>query len=193
MVRDVACAGRAVHVPTDGGTGVTERSIDRQHLLRALWTALLPGGLLFAYLQVSGYARAGTLGLDSHAYWLAASDPSSWYALPPEFTDAYLYSPVFAQVLEPLGHLPWPAFQAIWAAIGMVALVWLVKPLGWLRGASIGLFLLPDVLIGNIYLFLAVALAWSVRGQAWWLMLPLLTKIGPAVVGLWIPLRREWR
>ncbi|CAN7534490.1 glycosyltransferase 87 family protein [Terrabacter sp. LjRoot27] len=168
-------------------------SIDRERLLRALWVALLPGGLLFAYLQVSGYVRAGTLGLDSHAYWLAASDPSSWYTLPPEFTDAYLYSPVFAQVLTPLGHLPWPVFQVLWAMLGVAALFWLVSPLGWLRGVVSGLFLLPDILIGNIYLFFAVALVWSVRGRAWWLMLPLLTKIGPAVVGLWFPVRRDWR
>ncbi|MGO4663031.1 glycosyltransferase 87 family protein [Terrabacter sp. 2TAF16] len=172
---------------------MTVASIDRQRLLRALWVALLPGGLLFAYLQVSGYARAGTLGLDSHAYWLAASDQSTWYTLPPEFTDAYLYSPVFAQVLSPLGHLPWPAFQVLWAMLGLAALLWLVRPLGWLRGLVAGLFLLPDILIGNIYLFFAVALVWSVRRQAWWLMLPLLTKIGPAVVGLWFPARRDWR
>lgn len=172
---------------------MTVASIDRERLRNALWVALLPGGLLFAFLQVSGYARAGDLGLDSHAYWLAASDPSSWYTLPPEFTDAYLYSPVFAQVLMPLGHLPWPVFQVLWALLGALALLWLVRPLGWLRGVVAGLFLLPDILIGNVYLFFAVALVWSVRGRAWWLMLPLLTKIGPAVVGLWFPARRDWR
>lgn len=158
-----------------------------------MWLALAPGAVLFAFLQTFNYAAAGHLGLDSHAYWLAARDPSSWYTLPPAYTDAYLYSPVFAQVLKPLGALPWPAFQLIWAVAGLTVLVWLVRPLGWWRGLIAAMLLVPDVLIGNVYLFFALVLVLTVRGVSGPLALPLLTKVGPAVVGLWHAVRGEWR
>jgi len=166
---------------------------ERQRLTTAVWVALLPGAMLFAVMQVRGYASMGTLGLDSHAYWLAATDPSSWYTRPVGYRDAYLYSPVLAQVLSPFAHVPWPVFQGLWAAAGVVGLVWLLLPLGALRGVVVGLFLLPDVLIGNVYVMLAVVLVLMLGGWPGVLAFPLVTKISPGVVLLWFVVRREWR
>ena len=70
-------------------------------LSRALWLALIPGGLLFLAMQVYFYWQAGNIGLDSHAYWLAAREPHTWYTLPPAYRDAFLYSPAFAQLIAP--------------------------------------------------------------------------------------------
>ena len=84
-------------------------------LRRAFWVALIPGAILFMAMQVVLYARAGMIGADSHAYWMAVRFPETWYTRQPAFRDAFLYSPAFGQVLWPLGQLPWPAFQALWA------------------------------------------------------------------------------
>ena len=77
-------------------------------LAHAFWLALIPGGLLFVGMQVYVYWQTGNIGLDSHAYWLAAREPDTWYTRPPAYRDAFLYSPAFGQVLQPLSVLPWP-------------------------------------------------------------------------------------
>ncbi|HSN07140.1 MAG TPA: hypothetical protein VLV82_07315, partial [Candidatus Angelobacter sp.] len=39
---------------------------------------------------------------------------SPMYHLPPNAHGAYLYSPVFAQIVAPLTLMPWWAFSALW-------------------------------------------------------------------------------
>src|SRR5664280_1331235 len=94
---------------------LTGAAVDRLGTLeRAFWIALIPGAILFMAMQTIGYARAGMIGADSHAYWMAVRFPQAWYTILPEYRDAFLYSPAFGQALWPLGQLPWTAFQAVW-------------------------------------------------------------------------------
>ncbi len=160
---------------------------------RAFWVAVIPGAILFVALQTIGYARAGMIGADSHAYWAAVRLPQTRYTQPPGYRDAYLYSPAFAQLLWPLGQLPWPAFQSVWMAAQVGVLGWLLAPLGWRRGLTLAPFLVAEILLGNVYLFFAGALVVSLGRAPGALALPALTKVAPAVVGLWFVVRRQWR
>jgi Glycosyltransferase family 87 len=162
-------------------------------LKRAFWVALIPGAILFTAMQVVGYARTGMIGVDSHAYWMAVRFPETWYTRPPEYRDAFLYSPAFAQVLWPLGQLPWQAFQYVWIAGQTAVMAWLLAPLGWRRGLVLAPFFTAEILLGNVYFFLAGALVVSLRRAPGVLVLPMLTKITPGVVGVWFVVRHEWR
>lgn len=162
-------------------------------LKQALWVALIPGALLFAWLQFRGYAAVGMIGCDSHAYWLAAREPQTWYTRPPATWDAYLYSPAFAQLLWPLARLPWPAFQVLWLLSQLGATVWLLRPLGWTKTLTVVPFLTGELLLGNLYIFFGGVLVMSVSGRAGALALPILTKVTPGAVGLWLALRGDWR
>src|SRR5450759_4268829 len=165
----------------------------RETFIRAFWVALIPGAILFLAMQTIGYARAGMIGADSHAYWMAVRFPETWYTNPPEYRDAFLYSPAFAQALWPLGQLPWPAFQTVWIAGQVGVLAWLLAPLGWQRGLTLAPFFIAEILLGNVYLFFAGALVVSLGRAPGALALPALTKIAPSVVGFWFVVRREWR
>jgi len=168
-------------------------SARRDLVVRALWTALVPGALLFSAMQTAVYLHAGYLGLDSHAYWNALQDPDSRYTLLPGYRDAYLYSPAFMQALWPLHWLPWRAFQVVWAAAQLAALFWLLRPLGWRRGLTLAPFFVTELIVGNVYLFFAVALVLMVSRFPGTVSLPILTKVVPGVVGLWFLVRREGR
>ena len=78
------------------------------------WLAAAPFAVLGA-----GYAVQVGLGYDSHAYWSAVQHLENLYAAPALSRDAFLYSPVFAQVVWPLGRLPWPAFAALWSGLAL--------------------------------------------------------------------------
>ncbi len=158
----------------------------------AVWLAMIPGALLFAYLQTVGYLQAGHVGMDSHAYWVAVRDPATWYTLPPEYTDAYLYSPAFAQILSPMAPLSWPAFRVTWMLLSAGTLTWLLAPLGWRRGLTLAPFFVTDLLLGNVYSVFAAALVLGLTRCPGALALPLLTKIAPGVVCVWFLVRREW-
>jgi hypothetical protein len=132
-----------------------------------------------------------TLGQDAHAYWLALQGGPLYEKGPAEL-DAYLYSPVFVQVLWPLGVLPWWTFFAVWVLLGLIALAWLVKPLGLVRGVPLALFCVPDLVIGNIYVFLALMVALGVRWPSVWAF-GVLTKVTPGLGVIWHLARRDWR
>jgi hypothetical protein len=160
---------------------------------RAFWIALIPGGLLFLAMQVYVYWQTDNIGLDSHAYWLAAREPETWYTRPPAYRDAFLYSPAFGQALRPLGVLPWPAFQALWFLGCAAILAWLLAPLGWKRGLILAPFFVSELLLGNVYLLFAASLVLSLGRFPGAVALPILTKVAPGVVGLWFVARGEWR
>lgn len=160
---------------------------------RALWVAMVPGAVLFCAMQVAVHVTHGMVGADSHAYWVAAGSPDTWYTTPPDHVDAYLYSPAFAQLLWPLGFLPWPVFQGLWLAAQVTVLAWLLKPLGLRRGLTVAPFFVAELLLGNVYVFLAAALVLAVGSKPGALVVPLLTKVTPAVVGLWFVVRGDWR
>ena len=185
---------RGLMGPAKGSWPLTILTSERREtLIRAFWVALIPGAILFMAMQIVVHAKAGAIGMDSHAYWMAVRFPETWYTRPPAYRDAFLYSPAFAQALWPFGQLPFPAFQSLWMASGAGALAWLLAPLGWQRGLTLAPFFITEILTGNVYFFFAGALVISLGRAPGALALPLLTKIAPGVVGVWFVVRREWR
>ena len=131
-------------------------------------------------------------GWDAHVYWSASlSHPYvATLAGAAGAPGAYLYSPVFRQVLEPLALLPWPVFHALWLALLIGLILLLTGPL------AIVVLLNPIMLIelaaGNIHVLLATAIVLGFRYPATWAFV-LLTKVTPGVGVLWFLVRREWR
>lgn len=143
-------------------------------------------GLAYIFIDIGSQ---GTFGQDAHAYWLAMQGGELYEGRPTEL-DAYLYSPLFVQVLSPLGLLPWPAFHAVWLGTGVAATAWLVRPLPLRWAFPVALTATTDLVIGNIYIFLAVMVALAVRTPYVW-MFGVLTKVTPGVGLIWMLARRE--
>jgi hypothetical protein len=132
----------------------------------------------------------GILGADSHAYWLTGHEPHI-YAHPPESRDAYLYSPVFAQIIWPLTQLSWPVFCALWMVAESAAFVWLLAPLGWAWAPPLLALAALEVSQGNIWPFLGIAAVLGFRRPECW-SFAILTKITLALGPVWFVVRREW-
>lgn len=147
------------------------------------------GGVIFVAV---GIVMAGYKG-DAYIYWQASHLPADLYSGTwNRDAFSYVYPPAFAQLLVPLGLLPYPIFLALWVGLETAALVWLAGPL--LAFAAILLYepFQHEILTGNINLMLAAAVVLAVRYPAWWAF-PLLSKVTPGVGLLWYALRREWR
>ncbi len=127
--------------------------------------------------------------VDAYAYWTTRT--GNFYASAETGQiGAYLYSPAFAQVLTPLVALPLALFTALWTAVNLAALWWLVGRLA----LPLMLFLpIPlEIISGNVHLLYAVAIVLGFRYPATWALM-LLTKITPGIGVLWFVVRREWR
>ena len=119
-------------------------------------------------------------------YLLDLADP---YANPWGATHAFVYSPVYAQVLYPLTLLPFEAFYKVLMAINLGALLFLVGPV-W---AAVALPLAhPDIANGQVHLVLAASIVLMLRSPGWGAF-GVLSKVTPGVTLLWFPARREWR
>jgi hypothetical protein len=129
--------------------------------------------------------------LDMHTYW-ATRDGFSYATSNPYLIGAYLYAPVFGQVLWPLAAAAsWPVFAAVWTAALAGTVVWLVGrwsfPVLLFSGA-----LALELYLGQIDILIAAAIVIGFRYPAVWAF-PLLTKVAPGVGLLWFLFRREWR
>jgi hypothetical protein len=129
---------------------------------------------------------------DARAYWSA--DLSHLYDRGRVGgVDAYLYSPLYAQLFQPLTWLPWSMFAAVWAGLNLVALGWMVGP-----AVAAVLLVIPgspvidEVSTGNIQLLLAAAVVLSFRWPVSWAF-PLLTKVTPGVGAAYFAGARQWR
>lgn len=131
------------------------------------------------------------MGLDSHAYWLALQGPLSYTRVPGE-VDAYLYSPAFLSVIRPLGMLPWPAFEVLWILLQSAVLFWLLWPLRPTWAIPLFLTALPELIGGNIFLFLAASAVLATRVPAVWAF-GVLTKVTTGIGLLWPLVRRDWK
>jgi len=143
---------------------------------------------LVIVLLSSPWGRLWGTGQDAYCYWFPSLDDP--YARS-DWTDpiAYVYSPAFLQVLQPIRILPWQAFMAAWTAILFGALVVLTGR----RWLAVGVVLaLMELAGGNIHLLLAAAIVLGFRWPWTW-SLVLLTKITPGVGLLWFVVRQEWR
>ncbi len=103
------------------------------------------------------------------------------------------YSPLLAQLLQPLQALPWPVFHGLIVGGELAALAWLIGlPLAALLAFVQAPLLLDDLRVGNIQLMLtALVVIGFTRPPAW--AGPLLTKVSPGIGLLWFAARREWR
>jgi hypothetical protein len=143
------------------------------------------------FVSVRHLVTGGALGQDSHAYWLAGQGHVAYGASPGQ-RDAYLYSPAFAALIRPLAMLPWPLFCAVWFGIEAVALAWLIKPLRARWAIPVLLLGLPELVVGNIYILLAVASVVGMGKPAMW-SFAILTKVTTGVGLLWFAARGDWK
>ena len=150
------------------------------------WTAGVALALSAVLLAIAG----DFVGQDAHAYWMAVQGGGLYDAAPTQ-ADAYLYSPAFALAIWPLGQLPWWGFFTVWVLLEGLALAWLVRPLPTRWAIPVLLACVPELVIGNIYLLIALMVALGVRHPAVWAF-GVLTKITPGVGALWFLFRREW-
>jgi hypothetical protein len=127
---------------------------------------------------------------DGLVYWAVnAGDPYAGATVGGK--DAFLYSPVFAQVFSLIGHVPREVFIVGWTALLAGVAVWLARP--W--PASLLVLALPvsqEVMIGNIHLLLAAAIVLGFRWSGTWAFV-VLTKVTPGLGLIWFAVRREWR
>lgn len=151
-----------------------------------LWLVALI--MLFRIIEAVLYHDV--LGLDAHAYWLAGQGELE-YGRRPMQKDAYLYSPAFRTVISPLVLLPWTLFLPLWICLEAALLVWLLKPLRAVWAIPIFLLCLPELLAGNIYIFLAGAAVIGIQKPVAWAF-PILTKVTTGVGLLWFAVRGEW-
>jgi len=177
------------------GEGFAERFAARIRALgawldRHRWVG--PGLAVVTWAAIVVFAepwgRLWGTGQDAYCYWFPTlADP---YARS-DWTDpiAYVYSPAFLQLLQPIRILPWQLYLAVWTAILLAATFVLTGRRWFAVGIVLGLMELAG---GNIHLLLAAAMVLGFRWPWTWSSV-LLTKITPGIGLLWFVVRREWR
>jgi hypothetical protein len=159
---------------------------------RPVRDALVVVGILRAlyFFFIQGIKPWEFAGVDARAYWgIDLAHPYVGSGVGDIST--YLYSPAFAQLMAPFSAVPFPVFFALWTALSVVILVWLVRPWPW----AVGILALPiiyELCVGNIHFLIAAAIVLGFRFSATWAF-PILTKITPVVGVGWFLVRREWR
>jgi hypothetical protein len=157
-----------------------------------LWTGVRIAGVLLVLaswpLFVAGWEHNG----DWLAYYRAARTGDLPYSTPVNVHGAYLYSPAFAHAFKPVALVTNPRqFYAVFAALDLVALLYLAGPIGAPLALAFQIVHL-EVTHGNIHLLMAAAVALGLRHPAAWSFV-LLTKVSPGLGMLWFVIRREWR
>lgn len=164
------------------------RLLLRWGAITVAWAAAV--GLAFSL--VSLYIQKGWIGADTHAYWLAARRTHP-YQNAPGTMDAFEYSPVFHQLLRPLGLLPFRACYILWIGVEAAIFVVLSRGIPWRWRGAILLACVPELAFGNLRGLFSLVLVGAARWPEGW-ALPILTKITPGGVGmLWYAARGELR
>ena len=149
--------------------------------------------LAIGFVVGSSFYIRQELGWDAHAYWAAwRHGHAALYDHRPGTTNAYLYSPAFAEAIWPLTLLPWSGFLAVWMTISSLLYLWLLWPVSVRWRIPLLLLVSLEVVYGNVWSELAVVAALGLRRPALWTF-PLLTKVTPAIGFVWFAVRREWR
>jgi hypothetical protein len=147
----------------------------------------------FLVQQFLLWGRAGVLGVDAHAYWLSGHS-GSLYGSAPGLRDAFLYSPVFAQVAHPLTVLPFSFFYVVVVLADVACVAWLLAPLGWRLWVPLTLLCAHEYVVGNITGIMALSVVLALTGRPGWWSVGWFTKIVPGGLGLtWMVVRGEWR
>jgi hypothetical protein len=129
-------------------------------------------------------------GLDARAYWRVDLAHPYLHSEAGQLS-AYLYSPVFAQVMAPFSNLPFEVFFALLTLVNLALLVWLVRPWPW----AVPMLILPiiyELCMGNIHFLLAAMCVVGAQAAAPWAF-GVLTKVTPGVGSLWLLFRGRWR
>lgn len=150
----------------------------------ALW------GVGAFYLYVGWWVWKLGAGQDSYAYWLAWHH-HQMYGIGPSHFGAFLYSPVFAQVIWPLTRFPWPVFFWVWTVSSFAVFAWLLWPLQLRHRIPLLCFCVPQVIDGNVWPLFAIVILFGFRRPALW-SVPLLVKVTSAMGLVWFAARREW-
>jgi glycosyl transferase family 87 len=158
----------------------------RERLWRDLFIAI---GIALVVLRLYNVPPWDAKILDLHAYWLTRFGVQYANANPFEI-GAYLYSPVFAQLLTPLTAMSFPLFAGIWTLILVVPYVWMTGR--WALPLAVSVPVALELYLGQIDLLIAAAIVIGFRYPAAWAF-PLLTKVAPGVGLIWFLVRREWR
>lgn len=195
-LRPRQCPGhKAPRIPHDRGVGTrgARWAFEGQYPLfaRLALISVWGLGLLASARGIALALTSDTLGSDAHAYWLAAQADVSYDRAPGQ-VDAFLYSPAFAALIRPAGLLPWPAFLALWIALSLGVLLWLLRPVPTRWAIAFVLIAVPELIVGNVLILTAAAVVIGMRHPAAWAF-PLLTKVTSGVGVLWFAFRREWR
>ena len=147
---------------------------------RAARDGLLLAGIIFTAYWFWSILQV-PFNSDAAIYWSAPlDDPYAGARI--GGLGAYLYSPAFLQLMAPFRLLPWETFHLLWSLILLGCLVWLVG-----RLTPVVIVLPPvtdEIIVGNINLLIAVAVALGFRYAASW-SFPLLTKVLPGFGLLW--------
>ena len=145
--------------------------------------------ILAWWVWLIGYQHTFT-EVDGQAYWGLDLD-ALYRGVRLGDQDAFLYSPAVAVLFLPFSLFPYDVFYALFSALNLAALVYLV---GW-ELAAIGLFVVPisnEIARANIHLLMAVAIVVGFKHPTSWAWI-LLTKVTPGVGLIWFAVRREWR
>jgi hypothetical protein len=121
---------------------------------------------------------------DAEAYWLLELGPAMYGE--PGRPGAFLYSPVFAQLIAPLTALPFVAFYCLILVANLSALVYLLGPV-LAAFALLVPFVNRELQYGNIHLLIGAITVLGLRHSALLAALPL-TKVTPGVAMLY-----HWR
>jgi len=127
--------------------------------------------------------------LDLHAYWMTRFG-FNYAASNPFAIGAYLYAPVFAQVISPLTAMSFPLFSGIWTLIIVLTYVWLTGR--WAMPFLFSIAVALEIYLGQIDILIAAAIVIGFRYPAAWAF-PLLTKVAPGIGLFWFVFRGEWR
>lgn len=190
--------GHAASVPLTPGPGVLHHVAVDQDLRRALRIGVMLGlwlaGIYVVLDTFHLYAVYGGVGKDAHAYWLTAHT-DKLYTTAPGTPDAYLYSPAFAQVVRPFAWaLPFGVFSALCMVVDTAAFVWLLRPLGWVWTAPIMLFIVPELILGQVTGIITAAAVLAASGRGGWSAVGFLTKVTSGGLSVaWLFSRRDWR
>ncbi|TAJ99959.1 MAG: DUF2029 domain-containing protein [Chloroflexota bacterium] len=144
---------------------------------------------VFAAMRALAVEPWAVPAFDLYAYWLTR-DGLVYATAHQGETGAFLYAPVFAQLISPLTALPWPIFAGLWTAL-------MAAPLAWLAGRyALAVVLIPAAAIcvasGQLDLVFAAVILLGLRWPALW-ALPILTKVTPGIGLLWFLVRGEWK
>jgi hypothetical protein len=146
-------------------------------------------GIALVVLRLYNVSPWDARVIDLHAYW-ATRFGFSYTASDPYTIGAYLYSPVFAQLLTPLTAMSFPLFAGIWTLVLVVTYVWLTGR--WATPLIFSIAVGLELYLGQIDILIAAAIVVGFRYPAVWAF-PLLTKVAPGVGLVWFVARKEWR